>query len=303
MNAAGQSNRPVHAVFSQFAGFNGWAEPGFERGFYGVNLRDWLFTGTSKGYTDRRRVSVGHPPVDEELFEWIALLGAISTARGRFCFAELGAGWGRWSASAAALCRQRSIPFDLIAIEAEPSHFEWMKLVFSDNGIDPDDHFLVLGAVGDSDGELLLAGPDDPLRSYGNRAIEESERADWEKLPGYVLRPVRSLSLKTLFERHPYVDLVDVDVQGSEVAVVSGGMHTLNEKVGAVHIGTHSHEIEAALAAVFAAHGWLSAFSFPCLGTSETPFGAVTFGDGVQTWVNPARPDLHELLTAPRSAA
>ena len=86
--------RPPHRVFSEFAPYEGWAEAGFERGFYGVNIRDWLYLGHSKGYTERRAVHVGHPPLDEEYFEWIALLTTISRARGRFCMAELGAGLG-----------------------------------------------------------------------------------------------------------------------------------------------------------------------------------------------------------------
>src|SRR4051794_4918511 len=45
-----------HRIFAQFATYEGWAEPGFERGYYGINVRDWLYTGESKGLTDRRYV-------------------------------------------------------------------------------------------------------------------------------------------------------------------------------------------------------------------------------------------------------
>jgi len=37
-----------HGVFSEFPHYDGWAEPGFERWFHGVNIRDWLLTGHSK---------------------------------------------------------------------------------------------------------------------------------------------------------------------------------------------------------------------------------------------------------------
>ena len=112
-----------HPVFSRFADYEGWAEPGFERGFYGINIRDWLYLGQSKKVCrqDRRAVHVGHPSIDEEYFEWIALLAAISAARGRFCMAELGAGWGRWMASAAVLCRQKGIEFSLFRSASRPS--------------------------------------------------------------------------------------------------------------------------------------------------------------------------------------
>jgi FkbM family methyltransferase len=284
--------RKTHEVFDRFAPFEGWAEPGFERGFYGVNIRDWLYLGHSKGYTERRAVVVGHPPLDEEYFEWIALLTAISRARGRFCMAELGAGWGRWMASAAILCRQKNIPFSLIGVEAEPSHFEWMKMVLRDNDIDPDDHHLVQCAVAGADGDAILTGPDTPRTVWGHRTVRPDEVASFETLPGYMFWTVRGCSLKTVFAGHERIDLIDLDVQGVEYDILASAFETLNAKVGAVHIGTHSKTVEKSLTKVFRRNRWYNACSYPSHSEVNTLFGHVTFVDGVQTWVNPARPDL-----------
>ena len=285
-----------HTVFSRFASYEGWAEPGFERGFYGINIRDWLYLGQSKGFTDRRAVHVGHPSVDEEYFEWIALLGAISAARGRFCMAELGAGWGRWMASAAVLCRQKGIEFSLIGVEAEPSHFEWMKMVLRDNGVDPDRHHLVQAAVADRDGEVILTGPDTPLTVWGHRTVRPDEVPAWETLPGYMFWTVPGRSLQTLFAAHDYIDLVDLDVQGVEYDILAPAFDTLNAKVGIVHIGTHSREVEKSLTKAFRANRWRNAFSYPSHSDTNTMFGRVTFTDGVQTWVNPRHPELLSVL-------
>jgi FkbM family methyltransferase len=293
---------PRHPVFDRFGDFEGWAEPGFERSFYGSNIRDWLYTGTSKGLTDRRYVRVGHPPVDEEYFEWIALLTSVIHAQHRFVFAELGAGWGRWMVSAAAACRQQSVPFSLIGVEPEPSHFDWLRMVLADNDINPEEHELFLGAVGTRDGELILAGPDEPRTAYGNRTIDQQQLASWENIKGYIFRPVTSVTLEALFSKHDTIDLVDMDVQGTEGEIVSEGIDVLNRKVRMIHIGTHSAAVEAELTAVFTAHRWLKAFSFRSQTTTNTLFGAVTFGDGVQTWVNPRWPKLHEALVARRPA-
>ena len=287
---------PTHAVFTVFDGFDGWAEPGFERGFYGSNIRDWLYAGVSKGLNERRQVHIGHPPVDEEYFEWIALATAVANTSGRFCFAELGAGWGRWMISAAALCRQKGLEFSLIAVEPEPSHFEWLRMVLEDNDISPDAHELFLGAVASRDGELLLAGPDEPKTAYGNRTIARDQLASWDTIPGYVFRPVASVTLATLFAKHDLIDLVDMDVQGSEAEIVAHGIDVLNRKVRIIHIGTHSPAVEAELTALFSEHGWLNAFSFPGQTEVFTPFGTVAFGDGAQTWVNPRWPERHAAL-------
>jgi FkbM family methyltransferase len=285
-----------HPVFERFRAYEGWAEPGFERGFYGVNIRDWVFTGESKGLTDRRFLRLEHPPMDDEYFEWIALLTAVTHAIGRFCFAEIGAGWGRWMASAAALCRQNAIDFALIGVEPEPSHFEWMKMVMRDNGVDPDEHELVCAAAAAERGELLLAGSDQSATEYGHRAIDEQMHAEWRKLPDLTFRPVASVTLDDLFAKHERIDLVDMDVQGAEHDIVAAGIDVLNSKVRMLHVGTHSREAEAGLTSVLRRHGWLNAFSFPSRSQTVTPFGRIRFDDGVQTWVSPRWPELHRAL-------
>jgi FkbM family methyltransferase len=245
--------------------------------------------------TDRRAVHIPHPPVEEEYFEWIALLTAIANTTECFCFAEIGAGWGRWIASAAALCRQKALDFSLIAVEAEPSHFEWMQMVLRDNDINPEDHELFLAAAAAESGELLLAGRDEPLTQYGHRAIDPRQLVDWQGLD-FVFRPVEARSLGQFFDKHERIDLVDMDVQGIEHEIVAAGIDVLNQKVRMIHVGTHSKEVETRLASVLWEHGWLNAFSFPSGRLVETCFGRVAFGDGAQTWVNPRWPELHRAL-------
>jgi FkbM family methyltransferase len=285
-----------HRIFQQFATFDGWAEPGFERGFYGVHIRDWLFAGTSKGLTDRRQVHIDHPPLDEEYFEWIALLATLAYARGRFCIAELGAGWGRWITSAAVLSRQKNLDCTLIGVEAEPSRFEYMETVLRDNYIEPDDHDLLQAAVAARDGEVLLAGNDELRDVYGHAIIRADEVFRWQIVPGFVIRSVPAYSFRTVCAPHAFIDLVDIDVQGAEYDILAASFEEVSWKIGVVHIGTHSREVEKSLIALFRGLGWRNAFAFPSHSTAPTPFGTVTFVDGVQTWVNPDRPDLLHAL-------
>jgi FkbM family methyltransferase len=284
--------RAPHAIFQQFATYDGWAEPGFERGHYGINVRDWLFAGRSKGFTDRRHVEVDHPPVDEEYFEWIALLTTIAHARDRFCIAEIGAGWGRWITSAAVLCRRKGIACSLIGVEAEPSRFEYMKMSLRDNYIDPDDHDLLQAAAAARDGEVLLAGNEELRDVYGHMIIRPDEVFRWQIVPGYAIQSVPAYSFQTICAPHQSIDLVDIDVQGAEYDLLAGSFAAESWKIGVVHIGTHSKDVEKSLRKLFGRVGWLNAFDYPGDSTIETPFGAVTFVDGVQTWVNPNRADL-----------
>jgi FkbM family methyltransferase len=222
----------------------------------------------------------------------------VALARERFCMAEIGAGWGRWMISAAALCRQQGIPFHLVGVEAEPSHFEWMKMVLRDNDIDPEQHDLWHGAASDRDREaVLLTGPDPPEKVWGHRTIRADELPNWVSLPGYKLRNVTGFSLETVLARCDRVDLVDIDIQGVEHEILAPAFDTLNAKVSVVHVGTHSTHAEESLRRAFQRHGWHNAFSFPCHSTANTPFGPVSFTDGVETWVHPTRTDLLTALT------
>jgi FkbM family methyltransferase len=293
------SRRPLgaHPIFQTFVPYSGDAAPGFERWYYGVNVRDWLFTGTSNERRELRMVQGFAPPVNDEYFDWIALLTTVCAARERFCVAELGAGWGRWIVAAAHVCRQRGIDFRLIGVEAERTHFDWMQMVFRDNDIDPSDHHLVRAAVWKEDGETLLAGQANPLVEYGCRAIGEQQRGDFEFVPGNAIHRVPAISLNTLLSGHDVVDLMLLDVQGAEHEVLVPAIDILRKKVKVVHIGTHSNDIERGLTALFRSRAWLKAFAFPGQTTVKTEFGEVAFGDGIQTWVNPEWPELCRALT------
>jgi hypothetical protein len=54
----------------------------------------------------------------------------------------------------------------------------------------------------------------------------------------------------------PRIDLVDMDIQGAELEVVSSTTRVLEEEVKRVHISTHLAAIEAALRDLFSSLGW-----------------------------------------------
>jgi FkbM family methyltransferase len=285
-----------HPLFHAFEEFDGWSAAGFESSYFGAQFRDWLFTGQPKGSTERRRVHVSYPPVAEEYFEWIALLGAVASAKDQFCMLELGAGWGRWSVYAAMLCRQRRLPFTLVAVEPEPSHFQWLQMVFQDNGIDPREHHLCEAAVVPSGHVVRLAGIDDPLHEYGHYVSAGLKSRLRVRRGRHAVREVKAVSLRELLIAHPKIDLIDMDIQGMEDKVIRSVPAEDLDGVRIMHIGTHSRGIEVRLRRMFRRAGWHNAFSFPCYSETRTPFGQVRFEDGVETWVHPEAKDVLELL-------
>jgi FkbM family methyltransferase len=295
-----------HEVFDHFPCWPGpAAEDGFGISFVGARFRDWFFTlpGAPPAESNVGR-STRYPGINEEYVEWISLLTAVRRARGRFVMIELGAGYGRWLVNAAAAARNYAkVPVHLVGVEAEPSHFRWMKKAFKDNGLDPRDHWLIEAAVDARDGHVsFYVG--NPHHWYGQRIAESNEvQAAREPLPsrlaglfrrlfghrgeGTGFRKVRAVSLNSILDRLQQVDYIDADIQGSEATVFEASAGPLNAKVKAVHIGTHSREQEKRLRGLFTGLGWHCRFDYPGDSQAETPWGTIGFQDGAQSWENP----------------
>ena len=92
-----------------------------------------------------------YPPVDEEYFEWLDLLESVVAAKGSYTMIELGAGYGRWALRAAFAARQYNpkLRCHVIAVEAEPTVYGWLKEHFAHNGLKPRWHTLLHAAVTD----------------------------------------------------------------------------------------------------------------------------------------------------------
>ena len=68
---------------------------------------------------------------------------------------ELGAGWGRWIVNGvAALRAQRPLPYHVVGVEAEPTHFTWMRQHLADNDVDPRSATLIEAAVAKTGGSV-----------------------------------------------------------------------------------------------------------------------------------------------------
>jgi FkbM family methyltransferase len=292
-----------HPVFGHFSRYRGPVEEGFEiDSFLGSRTRDTFLQQTRPcpgGFAD-----VPYPAFDEEYFEWIALLESVTTAQGAYTMAEVGAGYGRWAVRAACAARQHcGLPFQLIAVEAEPKYFHWLRQHFRDNGIDPDRHRLIHAAVTDHCGvaPFYVQRPDDDQRprelwfgqTIAPRPVAESLGAgEYYGFPlskhpnGYSSITVPCLTLHEVLDGCVLVDLVDIDIQGEELRAVSAAMDLLNTKVKRLHIGTHSAQVEDGLRRLLRNNGWKPRADYGCGGVHETPYGSICFQDGVQTWIN-----------------
>ena len=147
--------RGHHPIFLVCDRWSGTVDAGFDVNFLGVKVRSDFANIEHKG---ARAVQTEYPVFDNKYFEWIDLLESVEEAESEFIMIELGAGYGKWLVRAALALRQRKPAINpyLIGVEAEPTHFEWVKLHFSDNGLDPEQHLLVKAAVAAEDGSAFF---------------------------------------------------------------------------------------------------------------------------------------------------
>lgn len=261
-----RSDRPEHhPVFASLAAGSG-------------PLPNWLGVSTRRDFFDPELpfVEMSFPPIDDQYLEWIDVLQAVVAAKESFTMLELGAGYGRWIVNAAAAVRTYSdVPCRLIAVEAEPTHFEWLRAHCADNDVDAE---LVHAAVAGAPGEVMFAVGD--ARSwYGQSIVEEAAERDGS-------RRVPAVTLSSLLEPLDRVDLIHMDVQGVEADIVEEARGSLSA-VMRCHIGTHGREQEMRLRSLFGELGWSCLNDFESESVGRTAWGELRFQDGIQTWLNP----------------
>jgi FkbM family methyltransferase len=284
-----------HPIFREFSGYEGpvlrelwidWIGGRFKRA--------WVAP-----FPGLEQAEASFPEVGEEYFEWIDVLEAVANARDQFTMIELGAGFGRWGVRGAQAARQKGIrEIDIRFLEAEPQHAAWVREALVLNGLREDEARVVEAAVSYAGRPIPFIVSWEGLNAanlYGQRITEplgtKSDEVYFGKSvyhhgsQGTIF--VDPITIEALVEDTQRIDLLDMDIQGAEAEVIPNAIETLNAKVRRVHIGTHGSHIETTVRSVFAAAGWEPLWDFGAGETRETVYGEVTFGDGIQTWLNP----------------
>jgi FkbM family methyltransferase len=224
----------------------------------------------SSNHIESTRVECNYPDFDEEYFEWVDVLESVQAAGNSYTMVELGAGWGRWLSRAYKALKQMypEKSYQLIGVEAEPTHFKWLVEHCTYNQIESP--ILIEAAVDVSEGEVgFYTGQ--PAEWYG------------QCIGGETL--VKAISLRSLLLKYPSIDLMDIDIQGQEYKVLYSAKDLLN-RVKRFHIGTHSVEVEDSLRGLFKEMGWKCLRDFTLNTEHGTEYGRAKFNDGVQTWVS-----------------
>jgi FkbM family methyltransferase len=256
-----------------------------------VRVGDELGVTTRSDFVSGETVSMVGDPLPHEAFEWMALFDAIAEASTRFTMLEVGAGFGRWTVRAAAAIRRYrpDLTYRLVAVEAEPTHFEWLAIHTADNEVMPHSSEgtceLINAAVSRNRGEEPFYFGD-PAAWYG-QALVRPENVGAEA----PIQPVATVGLSEILRKLDRVDLIDLDIQGAESEVLSESASLLG-RVSRIYVETHSSVIDEHLVNIFehADGDWSQVVAVPLGADRLTPLGEANFDDGgVQLWVNGVR--------------
>lgn len=281
-------NQHGHQIFRRFRGYTGPLPAGIQCGWLGDMYRpEWLNLAPTPAI---QAVEPPAPsPTDEEYFEWIGLLEAVAAARYQFVMFELGAGFGKWGVRGALAAMQMGFDPGSIRItfvEAEPSHAAWLREALAINpGVAGISATMVEAAVSGSDGEVFFATGHE-REWYGQQiTVPGTDYSPWGFGDTKIVS-VNAISLQTLLRDAERVDLIDMDIQGSETEVVRASLDPLCAKVLRLEIETHSAQIDDELPRLLEGRGWCCVFRYPCYQPSKTPYGVIPFDGGRQYWVN-----------------
>ncbi|WP_158812829.1 FkbM family methyltransferase [Methylocapsa sp. S129] len=313
----------VHA-FDGLTPYSGVPKQGFYPDWTGA-MTDAMF----REWTGMKRDEVGGKHIETRLptmadgegwFESIDSVEAAREANGRFVMVTLGACYGAQAVGSYRVLQQLNpMPCKLVAVEPEPDNLKWVRQHFLDNGINPDDHWIVGSAISDTRQPVFFPvgapgtgaqnsfSTNEPAaRENYVKALSSSRQRD-EALKNLLLsnstglmknltgdgkfnaeiKLVSAVTLDDILSPFDLVDYLEVDIQQSEIIVIPPFMNLLKRKVRRIHLGTHGKDVHSKLLNLFRREGWDIIFTYAPNTDFETPYGNFSMNDGVLTVRNP----------------
>ncbi|WP_050604583.1 FkbM family methyltransferase [Ruegeria sp. 6PALISEP08] len=202
-----------------------------------------------------------------DIAEWAAALLSVKEASGTYRIIELGCGWACWLNNMGFVAKKRGLNVDLIGIEGDGSHLANAERTFQLNGFNPDEFRLVNGVAASKEGIALFPKFEKAHENWGaepifypNEEILAKARAkgNYTELDCYTLENLSNGEA---------VDLLHIDIQGSELDFVRNNFDSIEKLVKRVFIGTHSRYLEGALQEFFLSKGWKIEMDRPVIHT------------------------------------
>jgi hypothetical protein len=311
-------------VFEGITPFSGEVPPGYAVDSLGI-LTDLQFigqppTGSKGGHITTVPLTFPVGGNGEGWFEQTNWLEAARAAREHYVMITLGACYGAQAVGAVrALQLVNPMPYKVVAVEPIPEQCDWVARHMRDNGINPDDQWLVQFAISDRNAPVLFpvgasgsgaqncfsTNESEARKSYvklltsGGRAeealrnllLKNSTGITKDLVPGYNFKAeiqfVSAITLSDVLSPFQMVDYLESDIQQSEILVFPPFMDMLKRKVRRIHIGTHGKDVHWTLHKLFEKNGWEMLFSYEPNSIHQSALGQFITNDGILTVRNP----------------
>ncbi|MEZ4836770.1 MAG: hypothetical protein R2873_33055 [Caldilineaceae bacterium] len=228
-----------------------------------------------------------------DMAEWAAALRSVDLASETYTMIELGCGWGCWMNNMGTAAKARGLSIHVIGIEGDERHIEFAQETLQTNHISTQEYTLIRGIAASRSGYALF--PRSKGDEWGSEPIfDVSETESAKAVAGGKYDRLRMVPLEEAIGDRAKIDLLHIDIQGGEAALIEEAIQLITEKIGYLTIGTHSRAIEGRLFDALLTAGWILEIERPAV-LRIIDGKPVTLVDGVQGWRNP---QIHGYYTA-----
>jgi FkbM family methyltransferase len=245
-----------------------------------------------------------------EVEEYVALSVSIMNSGDHFNIVEIGAGWSPWVASGVSIAKRMGKSVKGVSIEVDATRCGWAIQHMIDNDIVP---HLISGDVNDIKEKLAQQWPAADVLVVNaaiwntfstltfpvvgdhdmGGAVSSSKSRSQIDYRGVDIEhtEVPTCTLRSIGDIVSRIDLLHIDVQGSEFELIEDSVEMIEEFVTYVLVGTHSRLIEGRLQELLLSRGWSLLIDEPS-GSSfigaKPSLAGFTNRDGVQLWNVPS---------------
>ena len=284
---------------SRLSPFQGVQPRGYDTNFLGVKTAFHLMAhwypkdGVEHGMNHDRptTTSLPHPTWGEPFFEYGSMIRAIDEGGDEIFIVELGGGYAARCADMAFMARVLGKTSTSLVVEPVPQYIEWARAHFSDNGLAAAKHHVLPAAVTANSRPIPM---NTAYSGFGNEVtrVDSSIAHDSVVISdllagvpinvgGQVVEMVNGFALNDITALYKYVDLIDIDVQHLEFAILEPCWETVNAKVGRLHIGTHSVELHEKLKLALLRNDWAIEVDLHPYSSTECLDGPTKINDGI----------------------
>jgi len=221
-------------------------------------------------------------------FEWSAALRSVDLAEDTFNVVELGAGWGCWMVNTACAAKRLGKKVFAVGVEGDEGHIEYMGRHAAANDLDPSEIRVERCVAWSDNGFAVFPRSTDSSESYGQEPRffpNEDEARFFVTRDPAAFDVLEAKTLERICKDIERIDLLHVDIQGGEAALIAQSLEFLKAKVRYIVIGTHGRDLEGTLISTLRPNGWELEIEEPC--TLPLPlYGNLPYADGVQGWRN-----------------